>query len=204
MSYTLPSLSYDYNALEPFIDARTMEIHHAKHHATYVTNLNAAFAQHPEVAAQPLNVLLRNLSEVPENIRNAIRNNGGGHANHTLFWENMKPRGGGEPTGVLGAEIVRVFGNFKNFQDAFVKAALGRFGSGWAWLSLGGGTLVIHSTANQDSPLSEGFQPLLAFDVWEHAYYLKYQNRRAEYAEQWWNVVNWDAVAARYTNGVNV
>ncbi len=198
MPHTLPSLPYDYNALEPFIDARTMEIHHSKHHATYVTNLNVALEKHPEVASQPLDVLLQDLSKVPEDIRATVRNSGGGHANHTLFWTNMKPQGGGAPTGALAEALTTTFGDFKKFQEVFTKAALGRFGSGWAWLSFGSGKLVIHSTANQDSPLSEGLTPLLAFDVWEHAYYLKYQNRRAEYAEQWWNVVDWSVVAERY------
>ncbi len=199
MGHELPPLPYDYNALEPYIDEQTMRIHHDKHHQAYVTNLNAALENYPELAGKAVEELLRNLELIPEGIRTAVRNNGGGHANHTMFWLWMKPNGGGEPTGALAEAIGAAFGSFAEFKDGFSKAALTRFGSGWAWLSVDQkGGLVISSTPNQDTPLSEGMVPILGLDVWEHAYYLKYQNRRADYIEAWWSVVNWDEVARRY------
>jgi Fe-Mn family superoxide dismutase len=198
MPYTLPDLPYPFDALEPHIDARTMEIHHGKHHATYVTNLNNALAS-ANVAEQPIEQLIRSLESVPESIRTAVRNNGGGHANHTLFWNIMARNGGGEPSGGLADAINRELGGFAKFKEDFTKAALGRFGSGWAWLSVTpDGKLVIESTPNQDSPLMHGNIPILGCDVWEHAYYLKYQNRRGDYVAAWFNVINWPAVADRY------
>jgi len=197
MAYTLPPLPYAYDALEPHIDARTMEIHHTKHHQTYINNVNAALEGSP-LASKTVEALISDLNAVPENIRTAVRNNGGGHANHSLFWTIMKPRGGGEPSGDLAAAIRSAFGGFNQFREQFTKAALGRFGSGWAWLSVDHGKLIIESTPNQDSPLMEGRIPILGLDVWEHAYYLKYQNRRNEYVAAWWNVVNWDEVARRF------
>lgn len=195
MSHTLPALPYAYNALEPHIDARTMEIHHTKHHQAYIDKLNAALATHPELAEKPLEELLKNLSDVPEDIRTAVRNHGGGHHNHSLFWEMMGPNQGGQPTGPLMDAITAKFGSFEKFQEEFNNAALNRFGSGWAWLvKTATGELAITSTANQDSPLSEDQTPLLGLDVWEHAYYLHYQNRRAEYVPAWWNIVNWSKV----------
>jgi Fe-Mn family superoxide dismutase len=196
--FTLPPLPYPADALEPHIDARTMEIHHDKHHAAYVVNLNKAIASQPELAGKDVAALLGQLNSVPENIRAAVRNNGGGHYNHSLFWQMMKQNGGGEPKGDLAKALEKKFGSFSAFKDAFAKAALGRFGSGWAWLTADGKGLKIESTPNQDSTLGEGPQPLLGLDVWEHAYYLKYQNRRADYIAAWWNVVNWDFVAERY------
>jgi len=197
MAYTLPPLPYAYDALEPHIDARTMEIHHTKHHQTYINNVNAALEGSP-LASKTVEALIADLNAVPENIRTAVRNNGGGHANHSLFWTIMKPGGGGEPSGDLAAAIRSAFGGFDQFREQFTKAALGRFGSGWAWLSVDHGKLIIESTPNQDSPLMEGRIPILGLDVWEHAYYLKYQNRRNEYVAAWWNVVNWDEVARRF------
>jgi Fe-Mn family superoxide dismutase len=198
----LPDLPYGYDALEPYIDARTMEIHHGKHHATYVNNLNAAIEKHPELSDRTLEDLLKDLNSVPEDIRTAIRNSGGGHYNHSLFWLIMSGSGGGEPGGELSTAINSAFGDFSAFQAEFEKAANTRFGSGWAWLSLkNDGNLVIRSSANQDTPLSEGQTPILALDVWEHAYYLKYQNRRADYVSSWWNVVNWDEVTRRFMEG---
>jgi Fe-Mn family superoxide dismutase len=197
MAYTLPPLPYAYDALEPHIDARTMEIHHTKHHQTYINNVNAALEGSP-LASKTVEALISDLNAVPENIRTAVRNNGGGHANHSLFWTIMKPGGGGEPSGDLAAAIRSAFGGFDQFREQFTKAALGRFGSGWAWLSVDHGKLIIESTPNQDSPLMEGRIPILGLDVWEHAYYLKYQNRRNEYVAAWWNVVNWDEVARRF------
>lgn len=195
MSHTLPALPYTYNALEPFIDARTMEIHHTKHHQTYIDKLNAAFSTHPELAEKPLEELLKNLNDVPEDIRGAVRNHGGGHHNHSLFWETMAPNAGGMPEGTLMEAITTKFTSFEKFQEEFNNAALNRFGSGWAWLvKTSQGELAITSSANQDSPLSEGHTPLLGIDVWEHAYYLNYQNRRVEYIQAWWNVVNWAKV----------
>jgi len=205
MAHTLPPLPYPYDALEPYIDAQTMEIHHTRHHQAYVNNLNAALEKYPELQDVPVETLLRNLPSIPEDIRETVRNNGGGHANHSLFWTVMKPGGGGEPTGALAEAIAKAFGSFANFKDLFTKAAMGRFGSGWAWLSMTAfGKLVVHSTPNQDNPIMEGLIPLLGLDVWEHAYYLKYQNRRADYVQAWWNVVNWDQVAANYARALEL
>lgn len=198
MAYELPKLPYAFNALEPHIDARTMEIHHGKHHQAYITNVNKALEGHQALAAKSVEALISDLNSVPENIRTAVRNNGGGHANHSMFWLSMKPGAGGEPGGALGKAIEAAFGGFASFKEKFNNAGMTRFGSGWAWLSLSGGALEVHSTPNQDSPLMEGKTPLLGCDVWEHAYYLNYQNRRADYLAAWWNVVDWDAVAARY------
>jgi Fe-Mn family superoxide dismutase len=198
--YTLPPLPYDLGALEPHIDAKTMEIHHGKHHAAYVNNLNAALKEHPDHQGKPIEKLLAQLDALPESIRTAVRNNGGGHANHSLFWQIMKPSGGGEPTGALGQAISTAFGNFAAFKEAFTKAGVTRFGSGWAWLIKGkDGKLTVTSTPNQDSPLMEGIAPIMGCDVWEHAYYLKYQNRRPDYIAAWWNTVNWDEVARRFS-----
>ncbi len=199
MAHELPPLPYDYNALEPHIDEQTMRIHHDKHHAAYVNNLNAALEGHPDLAQKSIEELLQNLDSVPENIRTAVRNNGGGHYNHTLFWEIMKPGGAKEPSGELAAAINEAFGSFEAFKEAFSKAAATRFGSGWAWLVVTkDGKLAVTSTPNQDTPVMDGDTPILGLDVWEHAYYLKYQNRRPDYIAAWWNVVNWDEVAARY------
>jgi Fe-Mn family superoxide dismutase len=198
MAFELPPLPYDYAALEPHIDKETMNIHHTKHHGGYVTKLNAA-VEGSEWASKSIEDILKSLDSVPESIRTAVRNNGGGHANHTLFWQIMKPGGGGEPTGALGESISGTFGSFANFKEQFTAAAVGRFGSGWAWLVLDkDGKLVITSTPNQDNPLSDGMTPVLGLDVWEHAYYLKYQNRRPEYIEAWWHTINWDKVAEFY------
>lgn len=198
MAFELPPLPYDYNALEPYIDTETMHLHHDKHHAAYVNNLNAALKDHP-FASLTINEVVRRLKEVPENISTAVRNNGGGHANHTLFWELMTPGGSKEPTGALAQAINATFGSFDAFKAAFNDAGVKRFGSGWAWLILDkSGRLAITSTANQDNPLTDGNFPVLGNDVWEHAYYLKYQNRRPDYLAAWWNVVNWDVVAKRY------
>jgi Fe-Mn family superoxide dismutase len=201
MAFTLPPLPYALEALEPHIDATTMGIHHGKHHNAYVTNLNAALEKAPELAGQSLEQLIGNLAGVPEAIRTAVRNNGGGHWNHALFWELMGANAGGEPTGELGAAITAAFGDFASFRDKFKAAAVGRFGSGWAWLVHAGGTLQITSSPNQDNPIMDGGRPadiLLGLDVWEHAYYLKYQNRRPDYIDAWWNVVHWGAVADRF------
>ena len=198
MAHELPKLPYAYDALEPHIDAQTMEIHHTKHHQGYVTKLNAALEKAPDLQKTSLEELLRGIATVPEAIRTAVRNNGGGHANHTLFWQVMAPKGGGEPSGKLGDAISKTFGGFAAFQEQFTAAATTRFGSGWAWLVLLNGKLAIESTANQDSPIMEGKTPVLGLDVWEHAYYLKYQNRRPDYLTAWWNVVNWDKVAERF------
>jgi Fe-Mn family superoxide dismutase len=199
MAYTLPPLPYPTNALEPHIDAQTMEIHHGKHHQAYVTNLNAALEKAPELANKSLDDLLRNLNSVPEAVRTAVRNNGGGHWNHSQFWRTMAPNAGGKPTGKLAAAIDAAFGDFEKFKEAFNAAGAGRFGSGWVWLVNEGGKLAITSTPNQDNPLMDGKPaPLLGNDVWEHAYYLKYQNRRPDYLKAWWNVVNWDEVAKRF------
>ena len=193
--YTLPDLPYAHGALEPHIDARTMEIHHSKHHQAYVTNLNAALDKHPDVQA-PANVddLLRDFSKVPSDIQTAVRNNGGGHSNHSLFWQIMGPNAGGEPSGAVGEAIRSAFGDFASFREKFGNAAKGRFGSGWAWLIAEGGKVQLIDTANQDSPLMEGRTPILGLDVWEHAYYLKYQNKRPDYVSAFWNVVNWAEV----------
>lgn len=198
MAYTLPALPYPYNALEPHIDARTMEIHHTKHHQAYITNANKALEPHPALAELPVEELIRDLSRVPEDIRTTVRNNAGGHANHSLFWTVMAPNAGGAPTGELAQAIHATFGSFEAFKEKFSAAAMGRFGSGWAWLVVHGGKLEIMSTPNQDSPLMEGKTPILGLDVWEHAYYLNYQNRRADYVAAFWNVVNWNEVARRY------
>lgn len=198
MAFELPKLPYAYDALEPHIDKETMNIHHTKHHNTYVTNLNNAIKGNAELENKSIEELLANLDAVPENIRTAVRNNGGGHANHSLFWEIMSPNGGGEPTGELADAINAKFGSFEKFKEEFKQAAIGRFGSGWAWLVVNNGELEIMSTPNQDSPLMEGKTPILGVDVWEHAYYLKYQNRRPEYVEAFFNVINWDEVARRY------
>lgn len=198
--FELPSLPYSFDALEPHIDARTMEIHHGKHHAGYVSNLNKALEGHEELAAKSVEDLLRGFDQVPEAIRTAVRNHGGGHANHSLFWTIMGPNGGGEPAGDLGDAINAAFGSFSEFQDRFAGTAAGRFGSGWGWLVVDGGKLDVLSTANQDSPLMDGKTPILGVDVWEHAYYLKYQNRRPDYLQAWWNVVDWQAVGERFRN----
>lgn len=199
MAYTLPDLPYPENALEPHIDARTMNIHRTKHHQAYINNVNAALEKHPDLAKKSVEDLVRGLATVPEEIRTVVRNNGGGHANHSLFWTVMKPNGGGEPTGALAEAINKTFGSFAAFKEQFTKAATTRFGSGWAWLSVdGGGGLIVESTANQDSPLSDGHTPILGLDVWEHAYYLNYQNRRPDYITAFFNVINWDEVARRY------
>jgi len=199
MAYTLPPLPYAFDALEPSIDARTMEIHHDKHHAAYVANVNKALEGHPDLAALPVEKLIADLEKVPEAIRTAVRNNGGGHANHSLFWESLGKGKGGDPSGPLGEAITSVFGSYDNFKTSFSDAAMKRFGSGWAWLSLDPqGTLLIESTANQDSPVMHGNTPLLGIDVWEHAYYLLYQNRRADYVSAFYNVVDWDAIGKRF------
>lgn len=195
MKVELPPLPYAYDALEPHIDTMTMQIHHDKHHAAYVNNLNAALEKHPEVGFDRVEDLLMNLNGVPEDIRMAVRNNGGGHVNHTWFWNWMGPKGGGEPTGDVAKGINSAFGDFATFKAQFKAAGVGRFGSGWAWLVVDGGKLAIVSTPNQDNPISDGKGPILGVDVWEHAYYLKYQNRRPDYIDAWWNTVNWNAVA---------
>jgi len=199
MPFELPALPYGHEALEPHIDARTMEIHHGKHHAAYINNLNSALEAHPNLLNKSIEDLVRNLDAVPEAVRNAVRNNGGGHANHSMFWAWMGPGQGGAPKGDIGKAIDKAFHSFDGFKEAFAKAAMGRFGSGWAWLvTEAGGGLKILSTANQDTPLSDGLSPVLGLDVWEHAYYLKYQNRRAEYVSAWWNVVSWGEVDRLY------
>jgi Fe-Mn family superoxide dismutase len=198
MAHELPALPYAHDALEPFIDTMTMQIHHGKHHATYVTNLNAALEQFPDFQKHSVDDLIRNIANVPEAIRTAVRNNGGGHANHAMFWQIMAPKAGGDPSGPLADAIKSSFGSFEAFKGDFKKAALGRFGSGWAWLVNTGGKLTIESTPNQDSPVMEGRQVVMGVDVWEHAYYLKYQNRRADYVDAWWSVVNWTEIAKRF------
>jgi Fe-Mn family superoxide dismutase len=199
MAHTLPPLPYPTDALEPYIDKMTMEIHHGRHHKAYVDNLNKALESAPDVQNKPVEDLLRNFKSVPAAIQTAVRNNGGGHANHTMFWEIMGPNAGGQPTGELAGAIQSTFGDFDKFKAKIKEAGLGQFGSGWAWLVVdGGGKLQVIKTANQDSPLMDGQTPILGVDVWEHAYYLKYQNKRADYLDQWWNVVNWNAVAGRF------
>jgi Fe-Mn family superoxide dismutase len=198
MAFTLPPLPYPEDALEPSIDKMTMQIHHDRHHKTYVDNLNAALEGHAALAGKPIEQLLREINQVPENIRQKVINNGGGHANHTMFWEIMGPKAGGEPSGSLADAIRSTFGDFASFKAKLKEAALGRFGSGWAWLINAGGMLQIVSTANQDSPYMSNHTPILGVDVWEHAYYLKYQNKRADYVDAWWNVVNWNAAAKRF------
>ncbi|MFZ1041386.1 MAG: superoxide dismutase [Anaerolineales bacterium] len=198
MAFELPKLPYAVDALEPYIDAQTMTIHHDKHHQTYVTNLNGAIEKHPELAGKSLEALLKDLNAVPEDVRLAVRNQGGGVWNHSMFWEIMAPKAGGAPKGELAKAIDASFKSFDAFKEEFTKAAIGRFGSGWAWLVKKGSGLAVVSTANQDNPMSEGATPILTIDVWEHAYYLKYQNRRADYIAAWWSVVNWDTVASRF------
>ena len=197
MAYTLPPLPYAPDALEPHIAKQTMELHHGKHHQAYITNLNAALEKHPDLQTKSVEDLIRGINTVPEDIRTAVRNNGGGHANHSMFWQIMGPHAGGQPTGAIADAITSSFGGFDAFKEQLAKAGAGRFGSGWAWVIDQGGKLVIESTANQDSPLMEGKKPVLGIDVWEHAYYLKYQNRRPDYITAWWNVVNWNEVNKR-------
>lgn len=198
MAYELPELPYAYDALAPSIDEETMHLHHDKHHNTYVTNLNKAIEKHPELGEKSIEELVSDLTAVPEEIRTAVRNNGGGHANHSFFWKILSPTGGGEPTGELKEAIESNFGSLDKFKEEFAAAAAGRFGSGWAWLVVDGGKLAITSTPNQDSPLSEGKTPVLGLDVWEHAYYLNYKNVRADYIKAFWNLVNWEEAAKNY------
>jgi superoxide dismutase, Fe-Mn family len=198
MSFVLPELPYAFDALEPYIDARTMEIHHGKHHAAYVNNLNAAIDKYPELAGKSLDELVTDPDSLPADIRAAVRNNGGGHFNHSLFWTVMTGKNGGKPAGELASAIDKGFNSFDNFKDTFAAAAMTRFGSGWAWLGKKDGVLSVISMPNQDAPMMAGITPILGIDVWEHAYYLKYQNRRADYIAAWWNVVNWDEVARRF------
>ncbi|HFM7185852.1 TPA: superoxide dismutase [Enterococcus faecium] len=198
MTYTLPDLPYAYDALEPYIDEETMHLHHDKHHNTYVTNLNSAIEKYPELGEKTIEELLSDMDAIPTDIKTAVRNNGGGHANHSFFWEIMAPNAGGEPTGEIKEAINEAFGDFSSFKEEFKKAAAGRFGSGWAWLVMENGKLAITSTANQDSPLMEGKTPILGLDVWEHAYYLKYKNVRPDYIAVFWNVINWDEVNKRF------
>ena len=197
MAHTLPALPYPTDALEPHIDKMTMEIHHGKHHQAYVTNLNAALDKHPELHTKSIEDLLKGINTVPEDIRTAVRNNGGGHANHSMFWQVMGPNAGGAPTGAIADAITGSFGGFDKFKEELKKAGVGRFGSGWAWVIDQGGKLVVESSPNQDSPLMEGKKVVFGVDVWEHAYYLKYQNRRPDYLDAWWNVVNWAEINKR-------
>lgn len=199
MAHSVPPLPYAYNALEPHIDEQTMQIHHDKHHAAYVTNLNAALEKEPSLQNKSIEELISGIDSVPEGIRTAVRNNGGGHANHTMFWEIMGPNGGGQPTGAIADAITQTFGSLDSLKEQFNKAATTRFGSGWAWVVVHSGKLEVTSTPNQDNPMMEGKTPLFGLDVWEHAYYLKYQNRRPEYISAWWNTINWDAVNERYS-----
>ncbi len=199
MAYTLPPLPYASDALEPHIDKQTMEIHHGKHHAAYVNNLNAALEKHPELQSKSVEDLIKGINTVPEDIRTAVRNNGGGHANHSMFWQIMAPNAGGQPTGAIADALKSSFGSFETFKEQLAKAGVGRFGSGWAWVIDQGGKLAIESTPNQDNPLMDGKKPVFGIDVWEHAYYLKYQNRRPDYIAAWWNVVNWAEVNKRLT-----
>ena len=202
MAFELPPLPYALNALEPHIDAKTMEIHHGKHHATYVAKLNEAIAKEPSLASKSVEELLSGLKTLPDSVRGAVNNHGGGHLNHSIFWNNLSPKGGGEPTGALADAIKSAFGGFAAFKEKFSGAATGRFGSGWAWLCVAkGGKLIIKDFPNQDNPLTEGLKPVLGLDVWEHAYYLKYQNRRPDYIAAFWNLVNWPDVAARFAKG---
>ncbi len=201
MAFTLPPLPYDFAALEPHIDAKTMEIHHGKHHQTYVNNLNAAIEKAPDLAKKSIDELLRGVNTLPEAVRIPIRNNGGGHWNHSMFWQIMAPKAGGEPGDKLGQAITSTFGDFAKFREQFSAAGVGRFGSGWAWLINTGGKLSIASTPNQDTPLMEGQKAIMGLDVWEHAYYLKYQNRRPDYIQAWWNVVNWKEIEKRFAQG---
>jgi len=201
MAHSLPPLPYPSDALEPHIDKQTMEIHHGKHHNAYVTNLNAALEKHPELQSKSVDDLLRGINSVPEDIRTAVRNNGGGHANHTMFWQIMGPKAGGQPTGAIADAINSSFGTYDKFKEELKKAAVGRFGSGWAWVISAGNKLSIDSSANQDSPLMDGKKIVFGVDVWEHAYYLKYQNRRPDYIDAWWNVVNWAEINKRLQGG---
>jgi Fe-Mn family superoxide dismutase len=201
MAHSLPPLPYPSDALEPDIDKQTMEIHHGKHHAAYVNNLNAALEKHPDLQSKSVEDLIRNLAAVPEDVRTAVRNNGGGHANHTMFWQIMGPNAGGQPTGAIADALKSSFGSFDAFKEQFAKAGVGRFGSGWAWVIDSGGKLTIESTPNQDSPLMDGKKPVFGIDVWEHAYYLKYQNRRPDYIAAWWNVDNWTEINKRLSQG---
>jgi Fe-Mn family superoxide dismutase len=200
MAFELPPLPYDFSALEPHIDAQTMQIHHDRHHATYVTNLNGAVGKHAALGQKSIEELLGDLNSVPDDVRTVVRNNGGGHFNHSIFWQIMGPDGGGEPSGELASAISEAFGDFASFKDTLSKAAIGQFGSGWGWLYLSGGKLTIRGFPNQDNPIMEGGVPIMGVDVWEHAYYLKYQNKRPDYVAAWWNTVNWPAVADRYAN----
>lgn len=205
MAHVVPPLPYDYSALEPYIDEQTMHLHHDKHHQAYVTNLNAALEKHPEFASKAIEEILRNINSVPEDIRTAVRNNGGGHVNHTMFWQIMKPKGGGNPNGEIADLIGGSFGGFENFKTKFNETGTKQFGSGWVWLvRAASGDFKIISTANQDSPLMNGEYPIFGNDVWEHAYYLKYQNRRPEYLAAWWNVVNWEAINQRLRESARV
>ena len=202
MAFELPPLPYDYNALEPYIDTQTMQLHHDKHHAAYVNNLNAALKDNSQFSSMNVDDLMRHIKDVPDSVRTAVQNNGGGHSNHSMFWQIMKPNGGGQPTGALANAINSTFGSFDTFKTQFNDAGVKRFGSGWTWLVLDqSGKLSVISSANQDSPLMNGMYPVMGNDVWEHAYYLKYQNRRPDYLNAWWNVVNWDEVAKRYQQG---
>jgi len=198
MAFELPALPYDYTALEPFIDEATMKLHHDKHHQAYVTNLNGAVEKHPELGTKTPEELISNLAAIPEDVRKIVQNHGGGHVNHTMFWEIMGPNGGGEPTGAIGEQIKADFGDFETFKKAFNEASTKQFGSGWGWLVFEGGKLKIVTTSNQDNPLSGGLYPILGNDVWEHAYYLKYQNRRPDYLAAWWNTVNWTKINERF------
>ena len=200
MAYELPPLPYDYAALEPTIDEATMKLHHDKHHQTYVTNLNSAIEKHPELGSKSPEDLIKNLASIPEDIRKVVQNNGGGHVNHTMFWQIMKPKGGGAPSGDLATQITKDFGDFEAFKKLFNETTAKQFGSGWGWLVWKDGKLAVITTANQDSPLSQGLYPILGNDIWEHAYYLKYQNKRPDYLAAWWNVVNWDEIAKRFTH----
>lgn len=202
MPHVLPALPYGFDDLEPHLDGQTMRIHHGRHHATYVEKLNAALEKFPDLQAKPLEELLRGIASVPEAIRAAVKNHGGGHSNHSIFWQNMKPRGGGDPSGDLAGALQKTFGTLQTFRDEFTKSAVGVFGSGWAWLIADGDGVKIVARPNQDSPFMDGMTPLFGLDVWEHAYYLKYQNRRADYVKAFWNVVNWDDVARRYESSL--
>jgi superoxide dismutase, Fe-Mn family len=203
VAYELPPLPYDYAALEPHIDEATMKLHHDKHHQAYVTNLNGAVEKHPDLGKKSPEELLKNLASIPEDVRKVVQNNGGGHVNHTMFWQIMKPKGGGEPSGDIAAQIKADFGDFESFKKLFNETTAKQFGSGWGWIIFVGGKLKIVTTANQDNPISEGHYPILGNDVWEHAYYLKYQNKRPDYLAAWWNTVNWDEVNKRFATAKN-
>jgi len=203
VAYELPPLPYDYAALEPTIDEATMKLHHDKHHQTYVTNLNGAVEKYPDLGKKSPEELVKDLASIPEDVRKVVQNNGGGHVNHTMFWEIMKPGGGGDPSGTIGDQIVTDFGSFEAFKKLFNETTAKQFGSGWGWLVFDGGKLKIVTTANQDNPLSQGLYPILGNDVWEHAYYLKYQNKRPDYLAAWWNVINWEAVEKRFATAKN-